>query len=133
MTEAALIDDPECLESLCLDSRHPPVPAARSLICTYAFPEQETKLRAGSEVRRADTGEPLGTIVSLDEAERRERIRSTKRLPEALSIGPSGPLDTEKLRAALLRVADSALAGDGRFAAVMAVLGKTPPSFKGRF
>jgi predicted RecB family nuclease len=132
MTEDELIEDLECLGGLTRDPAHPPVAQKKSRIHTFTFPEQETKLRPGDKCRRADTAEPLGTIVELDEAARRVRITSTRNVPDALSIGPSGPFNTEILRTALLRVADAAVNRENRFQAVMALLRKDAPRLRGR-
>jgi predicted RecB family nuclease len=132
MTEDELIEDLECLGGLTRDRQHPPVAEGRSLIHTFRFPEQETKLRAGHSCRRTDTAEPVGTIVELDEAVMRILIKSTKNVPDAFSIGPSGPIDTEVLRTALLRVADSVASRSSTYPAAMAFLRKEPPRLRGR-
>lgn len=132
MTEDELIEDLECLGGLRRDPAHPPVGEKRSRIHTFRFPEQETKLRARDQCRRADTAEPLGTIVELDETARRVRIKSTKDVPDALSIGPSGPIDTEVLRKALVRVAESVASRTPAYPAVIALLGKEAPRLHGR-
>jgi uncharacterized protein len=131
-TDDDALTDLECLGGLRLDHRYLPVPMKQSLAFSFSFPEQETKLRVGKDCVRIDTGERLGTIVLLDEARALVRIKTTKLPPERLSIGPTGPIDTEILRTALLRVADAAASGSGRFAAVMALLEKRPPRFTGR-
>lgn len=129
MTEEELIEDFECLGGLRADGK-PPKPEKRSLLYGYSYPEQDTKLRPGKVVRRADTTETLGTITSLDEDERRVEIKvSAKRgaPPPTLSIGPEGPIDTDALRKAVWRFAESVIADDGRFGAVRAFLRKDPP------
>jgi uncharacterized protein len=128
-TEDDALEDPECLGGLKLLPGSNPVPAARSWVYSFTFPPQETKLRAGDDCVRIDTGERLGMIVELDEARDLVRIKTTKDLPERLSIGPTGPIDTDILRRALLRVADAATSGASR-SAVMAVLRKDPPRFR---
>lgn len=128
-SEDDALEDLECLGGLKLLPGSNPVPAARSWVYAFAFPPQETRLRLGDDCVRIDTGERLGMIVELDEARGLVRIKTTKNLPERLSIGPTGPIDTEILRAALLRVADAATSGASR-SAVMAVLRKDPPRFR---
>ena len=107
------LEDLECLGGLRLDHGYLPVPMKQSLAFTFSFPEQETKLRVGDDCVRIDTGERLGTIVLLDDARAVVRIKTTKFVPETLSIGPTGPIDTEILRTALLRVADAAASAPG--------------------
>lgn len=128
MTEDELIEDVECLGGL--RSVGPPVPIKKSLAYTYEFPDQETKLRAGKECRRTDSAGLLGEILELDEAKRRVSIKvgpTRDRPPEALSIGPKGPIDADDLRAAVWRFAESLIADDGKFEAVRRFLGKDPP------
>ncbi|MFL6572068.1 MAG: TM0106 family RecB-like putative nuclease, partial [Burkholderiales bacterium] len=127
------LDDLECLGGLRLHHGYLPLPMKQSLAFTYSVPEQETKLRVGADCVRIDTGERLGTIVLLDEARGLVRIKTTKFPPETLSIGPTGPLDTEILRTALLRVADAAASGSNKFSAVMAFLEKQAPRFDPNF
>ena len=56
MTEEELLEDPECLAQLRADPAFPPYQDKRSMVYTYTYPEQETKLRDGSSVTRTDTG-----------------------------------------------------------------------------
>lgn len=133
-TEDELIEDIECLGGLRVLSDLAPEPVARSLIHSFSFPEQETKLRAGKNCTRADTGETLGTIVSLDPASRVVRIKvsNTRQVPAALSIGPCGPIDSKAIRGALRRFAASMAAGDGRYGVGKAILRKEAPRLRGR-
>jgi uncharacterized protein len=130
-TEHDAVEDLECLGGLRLAHGRPPVPEKQSLVWTFVFPPQETKLRPGKDCLRIDTGETLGTIVALDEERCLVRIKTTKNVPDVLSIGPAGPIRTEILRTALLRVADAAASG-ASLSAVMAVLRKEAPRLKGR-
>src|SRR5262249_32765295 len=129
-TDEDAIEDLECLGGLRLDHKYLPLPMKTSLAFTFSFPEQETKLRVGDTCVRIDTGERLGEITMLDEPRGLVRIKTTKLIPDELSIGPTGPVDTEILRTALLRVADAAASGSPKFSAVMALLEKQPPRFR---
>jgi uncharacterized protein len=76
----------------------------RSLTFRYHYPEQETKLREGSAVHLAATGEAAGIILSLDEAARvivLKRGKTKGELPREVSLIPGGPLKTEALRSAV--------------------------------
>jgi len=134
MTDDELIDDAECLGALTRIAERPPVPVNRSFVHAFAFPEQETKLRAGKSCCRTDTAEMLGEIVALDEDARRIEIKVSqkKAIPDAVSIGPDGPVKTDVLREAVWRFAESIEKDDGRFAAVRALLQKEPPALRGR-
>jgi predicted RecB family nuclease len=126
MTEQELIDDIESLGGLQLDRSARPVPEKRSLVYTFKYPDQETKLRAGKKVVNALTGKGLGEIHSLDleNFTVRLKIAVNRDVPGALSIGPDWPIKTVVVRDALRRFADSLIAGDGRFGAVRAILRK---------
>ena len=111
--EDELIDDIECLGGL--QQIGSPEPEKRSLIYTYRFPSQEYKLKVGAEVigiavmEKAGTA---GTIVEIDEEACMVKIKrgaSKDPLPERLSIGPPGPINSKILRSAIYRYADHVL------------------------
>jgi AAA domain/RNase_H superfamily len=134
LSEEDLMEDAECLAGLTLDLAHPPVPVKRSTRYTYIAPEQETKLATGDDVTRCDTGQSIGKIV-FDEASRHVQLTlgpSKEPLPPRLAIGPTGPLDAKRMTEALYRFADSLLAGDDRYAALMQLLQRDPPGLAGR-
>jgi predicted RecB family nuclease len=128
MTEEELIEDFECLGGLQWDGTREPI--ARSFLYGFSYPEQDTKLREGSSVRRADTAASLGTIAAIDEARRHLQIKIAAKKgapPARLSVGPSGPIGTDSLRLAVWRFAESVIAGDGRFMALRKFLRKDAP------
>jgi predicted RecB family nuclease len=131
MTEQQLIDDYESLGGLRLDASVKPVPEKRSHVYTFNYPEQETKLRAGKKVVNAQTGKGLGEIHAIDLERRVVQLKSTRELPGELSIGPDWPLDTDVIRNALRRLADSYVGSDDRFRAVRALLRKDAPRLRG--
>lgn len=135
MDEEELLEDVECIAGMWLDPDHPPLDDKQSRVYTYRYPEQDFKLKAGKTCRRCDNAAPAGTLVTLDEQQRRLALRLGKKnapLPEQLSIGPSGPINSDALSKALLRVADSLLASDGKFAAVFELLRAETPRISGR-
>ena len=76
----------------------------QSLTFRYHYPEQETKLREGSAVHLAATGEAAGTILSLNEAARvivLKRGKAKGELPREVSLIPGWPLKTDILRSAV--------------------------------
>lgn len=131
--ESELFDDLECLAGLDADPARPPQPENRSLRYHYLVPEQESKLGHGDKVVRTDTGESLGEL-QFDESSGRASIKlgASRPVPPArLSLGPGAPPDTDGLVEALYRVADSVLAGDGRYAALEGLLQREPPRLAG--
>ena len=133
-TEEELIEDRECLGGLRLDQSQPPVQIKNSLVTTYTFPEQETKLRKGQDCLRADTLERAGTIEELDITAgwiKLKRQRNQDPLPEILSLSPQGPRNERVLNDAIYRLADEIITGGGKYQAVRAFLQKLPPRIAG--
>lgn len=133
-TDEELVDDPECLGGLQLDSTRPPVRDGRSTVYTYLYPEQETKLTDGDSAV-ITTSLTRVSALEFETGARRVRFRvSAKydRLPERISLGPAGPVDASALEAAVRRFADSIVAGDDRYPAVLAVLRRDLPRLRGR-
>ncbi|UOY01868.1 TM0106 family RecB-like putative nuclease [Blastococcus sp. PRF04-17] len=109
MDREALVDDGTALGGL-----SEPVdrgPEKRSRLFEYTFPPQETKLRAGSEVRIAETADTVGTIHGLDVEGGRVVLKTTKPAPRVRGLGPGGPLQTTEQRAALQATGEDVLAG----------------------
>jgi len=133
MSEEDLLEDIECLAGLTLDPAHPPTPDKRSIIYTYRYPEQETKLKTGDPVTNAATGEKLGE-VTLDETGRRAIVRvvSKRPQPDRLNLGPGWPYGSEDQQAALRRFADSLIADDHRYSALESLLARVLPRIKWR-
>ena len=128
-----LVEDAECLGHLTLAG--PPRPEKRSLLYPYRFPPQETKLKRGSRPLIVDTLEPAGTIEALDPTRGSlllKRSAAQGPLPDSLSLGPPGPVNDAVLREAVRRFAQSVADGDGRFAALEALLRRDPPRLAGR-
>jgi len=133
LSEAELIDDIECLGGLERDPQQPPEPVKRSLVYTYRYPEQETKLKDGDACTRTDTGSSLGEVM-LDAQARIARIKlggNREAPPDKLQLGPGLPVNNHKLRNRIRDFADSVVAGDARFAAVKGMLRKSPPVIAG--
>lgn len=133
MTEEELFEDGECLAGLTLDPDNPPRPEKRSIRYTYAFPEQESKLKTGDNAVWVKTFARLTDLV-IDEESRKVTFKySTKNepLPAQISIGPGGPVSTDSLKGALFRFAESLLAQDQRYAAIEAVLNQELPRLAG--
>lgn len=131
--EDEIIDDTECIGGLTHFGR--PEPEKRSLIYSYSFPPQEYKLRPGSQVVNVHTMEAVGTIHEMDEDRGVVRIKrgaNREPLPEQFSIGPTGPVATPVIRSAIYRVADSILAGQNKYRAVMDILDKAAPRISGK-
>ena len=123
----------ECLGGLTLVGD--PVPEKRSLLHTYSFPEQETKLRPGIRPLIVENLQPAGSIEALDRDLHTivlKRGKAKGPLPPFLNIGPPGPVEDKVLRAAIRRFADSVVANDGKFKAVERLLRREPPRLKGR-
>lgn len=130
--EDELIEDTECLGGLTLMGR--PEQEKQSLVYTYRFPPQEYKLRPGETVMDIAVMETAGTIFDIDENRCIVQIKRGKNkppLPDRFSIGPTGPVATKGIRAAIYRVAEDVLAGRTSYPGVMSVLNKAAPRITG--
>jgi len=132
-SEDELIEDAECVGGMRLGA--PPVSEKRSLIYTYRFPPQEYKLRAKSEVYDVAKMKGIGRIVHIDEDARRIQIKRGARkepLPESLSIGPPGPIDSKDLRSAIYLYADHVLKAPERPHVATEILSRNVPRVRGK-
>jgi predicted RecB family nuclease len=130
-----LQDDDECLGGCFADGNDWIGNDKRSLTFRYRYPEQETKLREGSAVYIAATGEPAGTILALDEASgivTLKRGTAKGELPREVSLMPGGPVNTDALRDAVWMVARDMAAGGHAFPHVSAILRRDAPRSSGR-
>jgi uncharacterized protein len=131
--EDELLDDTECVAGLTMVG--PPVQVKRSFVYSFEFPPQETKRRAGDQVFDVATLSPAGTIENLDEENLIVGIKRGAKndtLPENLTIGPGGPINTDALREAIYRFATDVLAGGNRYPAIRDILSKAFPRIHGR-
>jgi AAA domain/RNase_H superfamily len=130
-----LQDDAECLGGCVADGKDWIGQDKRSLTFRYRYPEQETKLREGVAVCIAATGEPAGTIFTLDEAARLvtlKRSAAKGELPKELSLMPGGPVNTDPLRDTVWAVARDMVSGGHNFPHIGALLRRDAPRLLGR-
>lgn len=130
MSEDELMEDPECLAGLRVDPNNPPFKDKRSVIYTYTYPVQETKLRYGSNVTRADNANALGdTRMDVEAKLVPFKVGPSKEAPPPLlSIGRAKPISTAVIQDALFRFADTLVSGDHRYPALESVLRRDLPS-----
>jgi uncharacterized protein len=124
LDDEELVEDTDTIGRLELDGE--PVADKQSLVYPLRFPPQEHKL--GSEGVDPRT-EKSYTIAVDDELGvvhlRRAKRRADEPLPSALV--PPAPIGDRVKREALVRVARSYLAGDGRYPALVQLLERRPP------
>lgn len=132
--EEELVDDAECLAGLRLDGK--PCPEKRSLVYSYRFPPQECRLKEGVLARDVELAKFAGLITRLDEGQRIVKLKrgvARDPLPDSLSIGPPGPIDTRIIRAAIYRAADRVVREKkGKTPVVYELLGRHLPRLYGR-
>ena len=130
-----LAEDADCLGGCVADGEDWIGREKRSLTFRYRYPEQETKLTAGSAVHLAAGGESAGTIIALDETARTVTVKrgmGQGELPREASFIPGGPIKDRVLRNAVWAVAAD-MAGDGSaFPHIHALLRRDPPRLTGR-
>jgi len=127
------LDDDELIESSTtlggLTRMGDPVLDKKSLVYPFSFPPQDHKIR--DKACDPQTGKQYKVRVDEENGRvtvRRGRERADEPLPRGLI--PTGPIDDKPQRAALLRLASSYLAGDGRYAALVDVLERKTPRAK---
>ncbi len=129
MTPEELVADSEAIGSLEPDGSEPEQ-VARSFVHGFDFPVQQQKLDVGDGVFDPVTRGPAGEIVAIDAVEGHLRLRRGQKLAEVeLPTGliPGGAWKTELQQAALMRVGESLLAGDGRYPHLEKLLRREPP------
>jgi len=134
MTEDELVEDPESIGGMMSLPGHPPEAVKQSFIYTYRYPEQEFKFKVGDKCLIADTLEYAGSIESIDEKGRLVCLKRGKRsgpLPARLSVITGGPINTDVVKEAVYRFADSVITGDHRYRAIESILGKRTPAIGG--
>lgn len=128
--EEDLIEDAECLGGLTQAPVAQGVVDKQSLIFTYDYPAQDTKIREEDNPLLADSLKPAGEVVMHDEKARRIALRRGKKsgpLPKALSLIPEGPIKTPTIKEAIFRVAEIVCDQGPRYGAVRDLLSKAPP------
>ncbi|MFI3271305.1 MAG: TM0106 family RecB-like putative nuclease [Pseudomonadota bacterium] len=128
--EDELIDDVDCLGGLQLMGE--PVPVKRSKEYTYACPIQETKLKVGDVVKVIDTERLSPKITVIDENNNTIKVTYGKPLPERMSVGPTGPIDTTSIRAGIYRYADHLLNEPNTPHVITELLSRNTPRIAGK-
>ena len=130
--EDELIDDFNALAGL--EATGPAVPIKRSMCRTYRFPDQETKLKAGSEATTA-FGDSF-TSVGIEEFDQDKNLISIKVgnakseiLADSLTLHPASPLNTDGIAAAVMDVINDQC-GAQRYRAVNDLLTRAIPKLK---
>ena len=134
MSEGELIDDAEYIGGLRADPDRSPFPDKKSIIYSFRFPAQDFKLRVGDRPRIAQTLDPAGEVVRLDEDTFEISIRRAKSrnpLPPEFSLIPSGPIGDEVLRAAIVHYIEAILYGKDSYAALTGILRRDFPRLQG--
>jgi len=126
MTAEQLADEREAIGLVALDATVAPVEDKRSLLWTYRFPEQETRLEAG-RAREPFTGASCN-VVEIDDRRLVVKRGRSEPAPEIRALIPDAPPDGGPIRRAVTAVADALDAAPARFPAIRAILRREPPS-----
>jgi predicted RecB family nuclease len=133
MSSEELVEDAESIGCLEVEKNESPISQKRSLIYILKFPAQDHKLAPGSAHEPA-TGKSAGEILEIDDTTGMLKLLCGPKfagtaLPEALI--PGGPYRDNDQRMALFRLAESIQKGDGRYAALEAILKRERPRIRG--
>lgn len=131
-----LVDDLESLGDLWLDPETPVFVDKQSLVATYRFDPQETKLRAGSMVKIARTLQRGGSISELDVSSGCVVLRrgiGAGAFPERCSLISAGPIDQNVLVGGVVGFAERFIAGGSSAdQALLGLLERGHPRLRGR-
>ena len=133
-TDEELVDDAESVGAITRDPDVAPIADKRSLLITFRFPPQDTKLKVSDTPRIAATLSNAGTIKDLntDEGTLVLRRGAGDGYPLIFSLIPS-PLSRPEPPDAVLAFAERFAAGDlDDDAALMDFLSRAKPRLKGR-
>jgi predicted RecB family nuclease len=125
---ADLIEDRDAIGGLVRDESRPPTPHKRSLDYVFTFPTQECRLDVG-DADDPTTGERFN-VVRVREDHVVLRRGNTKPPPAPVALVEGPPVNARVLRDALIELAESLLAQDGRWLAVRSLLRREPPRLK---
>jgi predicted RecB family nuclease len=120
-----LIDERDALAGLLRDESVPPVPYKRSLDWRFTFPAQEFRLDHGAA--EDPTTREKHLVVGVADDHVMLRRGAAKPAPSPVALVAGSPIGMAVLREGLMELAQSLLAGDGRFAAVRALLQRDRP------
>ena len=134
MDEGKILEDGACLAGLRADPANPPKADGGTILHTFLFPDQESKLKTGDSATITQTGEPVRDL-KIDAINRRISFKHTAEnepLPVAVCIGPGLPVASKVLINAIFRFADSLMEGSGAsYPAVAALLSQSLPKIRG--
>jgi hypothetical protein len=133
MSDGDLIEDAEAIGGMTQDPERPPYPEKRSLVYTYHYSEQETKLKTGDSCVRTDTMESVNNLEIDEDHQIVTLTYPVKKgsLPERMSIGSGGPISTDPLKEAIFRFADDLIQGRNNYEALQDILCQRPPRIRG--
>lgn len=129
MTDEQLVEDAESIGSLG-PAGGEPEPVAKSLVHDLRFPVQQHKLDPGDQVYDPLTMQNAGSLVSVDSVAGTLRLQRGPKLadvPLPTALVPGGAWTTRDQQAALVRVGESLLAGDGRYPHLEMLLRRDAP------
>lgn len=126
-----LVEDLECITGLTALSTQPPFKEKKSTVYTYTFPIQEHKLEVGDIWSLTSEAKNLGTIHSLDNETRTIGLKTSQNsLPKCCSITRFPPMINDPLKNAIYHFADSIIAKENRYPAIIAFLKREKPKIK---
>lgn len=135
-SDGDLSDDLDSLGGLTLDPSTPVYKDKQSLVATYRFEPQETKLKHGDVCKIALTLEPAGSIVDLDADIGKVVVRRSVKFgdwPQNCSLIPGRLIDQNVLVDAVTAFAQRIAVGDTtNDKALISLLERQLPRLKGR-
>lgn len=131
-TDDELVEDVESLGNLTLQSQ---TVDKRSYVATYAFPPQDTRLKAGSTPKFSLSLDYAGAISNLSAEDGRIVLRrgtGKGHFPETGSLIPGAPIDQKKLVDGLVHLLEALCADRHAHPALIDFLARRSPRLSGR-
>ena len=122
------LENPECIAGF-TEQIGKAIPDANSMRYTFRYPDQELKLKTGDSVILANSLKPInGLQINEDEQTVSFKITDTSLIEAGQTdISTSKVVNTDVLVNGLYRYADSAIADDGKYTAIDALLQRAAP------
>jgi uncharacterized protein len=120
-----LIDDRDAIAGLARDESVSPTPVSNSLDYRFTFPPQEFRLEPGNALDPT-TGESCKLVAVAEDHVLLRRGRN-RPPPSPVALIAGEPINPAPLRNALIELAESVLADDGRAVAARRLLRREPP------
>ena len=123
-----LIEDPDCIGNLQIDSRFEAEKVKKSIRYHFKFTSQETKLHSGSRAVIVGNGKSVSNLlINPDTNELSFTISEKVKIPKIFALGPTSPIDATPQIKAIKRYVDARLNGSKKYPAIDSLIARDLP------